>query len=383
MGDQADPKDRLSIVAFNSNADRVLRLRKMDAEGKDSASVATLQLNAGGGTSIAAGLSLGLQVMEQRRQRNKVSSILLLTDGQDSSTRHQLPALISRAQQASCSVYAFGFGRDHDAALLSDLAEQAQTPFTYVEDTDNIREAFAGAVGGLTSIVAQRVQLTISGHVPLKSVHTPFALQRISDTSACITIPDIFAGERRDVLVELAVPAGANAGDQTRLLEAHVRYTDLRSGATVQTTPVVMEATVVEEPQPEAEPDQEVTAQRERVEVTQALQAASAASDLGNFGQAQEVLERCDQRLKGKKQKTRMADTLGEEITDAQNRMRSRSQWEGSGRAEVRDAMQMHSMQRSTNMMVSSSAMCSKSSRGKAMYCNASQADWVSRSKKG
>lgn len=149
------------------------------------------------------------------------------------------------------------------------------------------------------------------------------------------------------------------------------------------TTPVAMEAQVVEEPQPEAEPDMEVTAQRERVEVTQALQAASAASDCGNFGEAQQVLERCDQRLKSKKQKTRMADTLGEEIADAQSRMQSRSLWEGSGRAEVRDAMQMHSMQRSTNMMVSSSAMCSKSSRCKAMYLNTSQADWVSRSKKG
>merc|ERR1712070_327640 len=240
MGDQADPKDRLSIVAFNSNADRVLRLRKMDAEGKDSASVATLQLNAGGGTSIAAGLSIGLQVMEQRRQRNKVSSILLLTDGQDGSTRQQLPGLIARAQQASCSVYAFGFGRDHDAALLSDLAEQAQTPFTYVEDTDNIREAFAGAVGGLTSIVAQRVQLTISSHVPLKNVHTPFAMQRTSETSATVTIPDLFAGERRDVLVEVQVPAGNDTSGQTILLDAHVCYTDLKSGCVVQTAPVTM-----------------------------------------------------------------------------------------------------------------------------------------------
>merc|ERR1740117_1423418 len=143
--DQAAEKDRLSIVAFNSGATRVLRLCKMNSLGKDEATRLTLQLNASGGTSIAAGLSMGLSVMEQRRQRNKVSSILLLTDGQDSSTRGQLPALLARAQQANCSVYAFGFGRDHDAALLSELAEQAQTPFTFVEDTDKIKEAFAGA----------------------------------------------------------------------------------------------------------------------------------------------------------------------------------------------------------------------------------------------
>merc|ERR1712178_588527 len=136
-----------------------------DTEGKNNAIVETLRLQAGGGTSIAAGLSMALSVMEQRRQRNKVSAILLLTDGQDGSTRSQLPGLVSRAQQANCSIYAFGFGRDHDAALLSELAEQAQTPFTFVEDAEHIREAFAGAVGGLTSIVAHAAELTIQAHV--------------------------------------------------------------------------------------------------------------------------------------------------------------------------------------------------------------------------
>jgi Mg-chelatase subunit ChlD len=374
--DQADPKDRLSIVAFNSNAQRVLRLRKMDTEGKDNATVATLQLNAGGGTSIAAGLSMGLQVMEQRRQRNKVSSILLLTDGQDGSTRHQLPGLISRAQQANCSVYAFGFGRDHDEDLLSELAEQAQTPFTSVENTDKIREAFAGAVGGLTSIIAQGVELTISGQVTLKNVHTPFTIRRISETSAAVTIPDVFAGERRDILVELAVPASGDS--QTTLLQAHLRYTDLKTGCLVQTTPVVMEAQRVEEPDMEAEPDEEVSAQRDRIEVTQALQQASAQSDLGQFSEAQQVIEQADQRMKKKRAKTAMSKALCSELQDAKCRMQSQIEWESGGRAEIRDAMQMHKMQRATNLMQSSSSF-SKSS--KQMYCNTTQASWVQRSK--
>jgi len=377
--DQAAEKDRLSIVAFNNRASRVLRLCKMNSLGKDEATRLTLQLHAGGGTSIAAGLNMGLSVMEQRRQRNKVSSIMLLTDGQDGSTRGQLPALLARARQANCSVYAFGFGKDHDAALLSNLAEQAQTPFTFVEDTDNIKEAFAGAVGGLTSIVAQSVELTIAAQVPLKSVHTPFPMQRTSETTATITIPDIFAGERRDILVELAVPAGGDAGEQTTLLQAHVRYTDLRSGNMVQTPPVLMQASRVEEPQPEAEPDAEVSAQRERVEVTTALRESAAQSDLGQFDQAQHMLDVADRRIKSKRTKSHMSDALCEELADAQSRMRNRSMWEGGGRAEVHDATQMHTMQRSTNCMQSSSATVSKSA--KKMYCNSRQEAFIQKSK--
>jgi len=371
---QATPKDRLSIVAFNSNASRCLRFRSMDGFGKDEANVAALRLAAGGGTSIAAGLSTALSVMEQRRQRNKVSAILLLTDGQDGSTRHQLPALLARAQAANCSVYAFGFGRDHDAALLSDLAEQAQTPFTFVEDADKIREAFAGAMGGLTSMVAQSVQLSINCFVPLKKVHTAFVMEHTSDTSAKITIPDMFAGESRNVLLELSVPSESAGGDMV-LLEAHVRYTDLRSGSLVQTIPVPMQATMVEEPQPEAEPDMEVTAQRERVEVTQTLLEASRQCDEGKFSEAQRALDGADQRMKERKCKSKLSSALSEEIADAKDRMRSRSMWEGGGRAEVGDACQMQQMERCTNAIASSSSCRQKSS--KSIYMNARQETWT------
>jgi len=119
---QCTAKDRLSIVSFNHEATRVSRLQRMDMQGKGTANVATSRLNASGGTSIAAGLNTGLAVMEQRRQRNKVSAVLLLTDGQDCSAQHSLPTLLTRASKARCAVYAFGFGQDHDASLLSQLA---------------------------------------------------------------------------------------------------------------------------------------------------------------------------------------------------------------------------------------------------------------------
>jgi uncharacterized protein YegL len=371
--EQADPGDRLSLVAFNSDASRVMRLRRMNAEGKNDGNVATLRLSAGGGTSIAAGLDMALSVMERRRQRNQVSAILLLTDGQDGVTRSRIPELMRRASAINCAVYAFGFGRDHDAGLLSDIAEQAQTPFTFVEDTDKIREAFAGAVGGLSSIVAQKVDLTLKCQVPLKNVHTPFPLQQ-SEFEATISIPDMFALERRDILVELAVPAGS---DHTVLLEASARYIDLRLNRSVQTAPVIMEAQRVDEPQPEAEPDEEVSAQRERVEVTRVLRDATEASDRGQFDQALQLIQECDSRMKTKK-KTAVSEALEQELVDAQNRMRSRSSWEQGGRAELRDAAQMHSMQRCTNSIKSSACVSAKKS--KAMYLNHTQASWIQKS---
>merc|ERR1719213_1563396 len=106
---------------------------------------------------------------------------------------------------------------------------------------------------------------------------------------------------------------------------------DLRQNAAVQTPVAVMEAQRVEEPQPEAEPDEEVSAQRERVEVTRALQDAADASDRGQFDHALQVIDQCDSRMKGSKKKTAMSEALEQELLDARNRMRSRSVWGHGG----------------------------------------------------
>eukprot|EP00928_Gymnodinium_smaydae_P030875 TRINITY_DN22828_c0_g3_i1.p1 TRINITY_DN22828_c0_g3~~TRINITY_DN22828_c0_g3_i1.p1 ORF type:complete len:717 (+),score=145.40 TRINITY_DN22828_c0_g3_i1:59-2209(+) len=382
--DQASSTDRLSIVTFNHSAARQLRLRRMDAEGKSEATAATLRLVASGGTSIAAGLDTAISVMERRRDRNKVSAILLLTDGQDSSARASIPTLLSRARQANCSLYAFGFGSDHDADLLANIAEQATTPFTFVEDVEHIRDAFAGTVGGLSSVVAQGIQLSLSSRATLKAVHTPFTVQRTSDTEATVLIPDIFAGERRDILVELAVPMApvaedAEVEDSTVLLEARVKYTDLRRDLTLQTPAAVMSAQRIDEPQPELEPDEEVSAQRERVEVTKALQEATEQSNQGNFDGAQQVLQSQESSLRSKKKQSKMSPALLLELQDASARMASRSAWERGGKAEIMDCMQMHKMQRCTN--VSSSKASSVSKISKQMYCSSRAVKSIQRSK--
>merc|ERR1712232_223690 len=366
------------------------RLCKMDTAGKSASQVAVAQLRAGGGTNIAAGLDVGCNVMEQRRQRNTVAAMLLLTDGQDGSSAIHIPAMIARARLANCSLYAFGFGADHDARMLGDISEQAYTPFTFVENTADIREAYLGTVGGLASMAARDVCLTLKGlQTGLKAIHTGFSVQRSGDAEATITIPDMFAGERRDVLVELAVPATA-AASQTAILEASLRYSDLANDNSLVQTPVTqMLADYADEPQPEQEPDEEVATQRERVEVSASLQQAMERCDAGRFEEAQQVLTSTTSRLASSKKKSASAvamnSVLQQELADAQSSMVSRSLWESGGRAECYDKKQMHKMQRTTNTYCGRDVSEASSSRGakksKALYTNACQSAWIASSK--
>ena len=79
------PDDRLSIVTFSDVAQRVLPLVRMGHEGKERAARAVSDMVAHGGTNIAEGLMKGLRVVEERREMNPVTSVMLLSDGQDTT----------------------------------------------------------------------------------------------------------------------------------------------------------------------------------------------------------------------------------------------------------------------------------------------------------
>lgn len=374
---EMQPNDRLSIVSFNHAAERHTPLKKMTAEGKDIVRQATMRLTANGGTRIAAGLDCGIANMEQRRKRNPVGAVFLLTDGQDSTSKDEIKQLVDRARAAQCSLYAFGFGEDHDTTVLNAIAESAQTPFTYVERLDTIKNVFAGAVNGLMSVAAQLIELRIipEGGCNLAAIHTHFTQRREDgDCGAVIVqIPDAFEGERRDVVVELRVPATSVDGCMP-LLRASARYLSVRDRATVQTPEVHLEAERTAEP--EGEPDAEVVEQRQRIEVTDALERAIAHCEEGNFDQAQDGLSQHAERLRNTSVKTRVSVALLTELEDAQDRLRDNQSWQHGGHAEVTNAMCIHKYQRCTNTSESMS-MHRKTSR--QLYTNSRQRASISR----
>lgn len=384
--------DRLSITSFNCTAHRRCPLLRMHAEGKEAARRAVSLLNAGGGTCIRSGMDCGLRTLEQRRQRNPVSAVFLLTDGIDPGARNHAESLARRCRSAAgASLHCFGFGADHDAGLLSNLAEAAQTSFTFVEQPTAIREAFAGAIGGLMSTAAQKVQVSIEclGGARLLKAHTSFRTGALPQggEGTCVRIPDLFAGERKDLLLELKVPElpEGDAVETTELLRASVRYFDVAETATVQTPWVLLELQRrPAEEQPEVEPDEEVSDQRQRVEVTNALKDSIWECEQGNFEKAQELIAGSKRRLKeevGRRTsrgwcKSTMAEALAVELDDAEVRVSSFSAFHAGGHAEMSDALCTHSFQRSTTSAVNASVsfeMRATKSRSKSMYATSSQ----------
>ncbi|KAL6206338.1 hypothetical protein ACLB2K_023586 [Fragaria x ananassa] len=238
--------DRLSIVSFSNNSRIVLPLRRMTVDGRESAFEAVESLVAGGGTDIAEALKKGAQILEDRRQRNPVASIILLSDGQDnfclkpSQMLKKLPASIrSSDMQHEIHVHTFGFGNDHDANIMHAISDESGGTFSYIESVGMIQDAFALCIGGLLSVVAQELRLTVrsaSSGVKIVSIPSGRHVSQISDDGlqGVVNIGNMYAEEVKQFLVHLLVPQSSASETKTSLLDGLCVYKDLASNEFIQ-----------------------------------------------------------------------------------------------------------------------------------------------------
>nr|XP_010918955.1 E3 ubiquitin-protein ligase WAV3 [Elaeis guineensis] len=361
------PSDRLSVIAFSSTARRLFHLRRMSDSGRQQALQAVNSLLAGGGTNIAEGLRKGAKVIEERREKNPVCSIILLSDGQDTYTvassaggtqRTQsvyeslVPSSIRGATSHQTPVHAFGFGADHDSASMHSISETSGGTFSFIEAEGVIQDAFAQCIGGLLSVVVQEMWVGVECMHPgvrLAPIKSGSYTSNVAadGRSGSIDVGDLYADEERDFLVSVNIPP---AYDEFVLLRVGCSYRDPVLNETINLDgnelriqrPAVVEGQMM---------SIEVDRERNRVQAAEAMAAARAAAERGALSDAVSILEE-RRRILSESLVGRSSDqlclALDAELKEMQDRMASRQRYEASGRAYVLSGLSSHSWQRAT-----------------------------------
>lgn len=363
------PSDRLSVIAFSSTARRIFPLRRMTDSGRQQALQAVNALISNGGTNIAEALKKAAKVMEERREKNPVGSIILLSDGQDtysasgpdrghSRPNHQSRLSFSARNTGSSGfqipVHAFGFGADHDAASMHSISENSGGTFSFIEAEGVIQDAFAQCIGGLLSVVVQDLRVSIECayhgiHLnPLKAGSYGTRLLN-HERTGIIDVGDLYADEERDFLVSVNLPAGDWSSEMT-LLKVQCAYTDPVIKETLNSQPKEVR---VQRPQTVKERvvSVEVDRQQNRVQAAEAMASASAAAEKGDLTNAVSILENCRRALSesiSARVGDRLCVALDAELKEMQERMATRRMYEVSGRAYVLSGLSSHSWQRAT-----------------------------------
>ena len=214
--------DRLSIVAFSSGSKRLLPLRRMTSSGQRSARrivdalVAIDQTREGAPVKNDA-LKKAAKVLEDRREKNPVTSIILLSDGHDSrftnlSSNQKYPLLVSSTSFSNLEIPVHSVTIPDGGACSQALLD----------------DSFAKCVGGLLNVVAQDLTLQLgvvsrSAPVEIAAVYS-ISGQPSALGSGHLRLGDLYAEEERELLVELRVPA-ASAGSH-HVLSVQSSYRD-------------------------------------------------------------------------------------------------------------------------------------------------------------
>ncbi|KAM0944948.1 putative chromatin regulator PHD family [Dioscorea sansibarensis] len=360
------PADRLSVIAFSSTARRLFHLRLMSESGRQQALQAVNSLVSSGGTNIAEGLRKGAKVIEDRKEKNPVCSIILLSDGQDTYTisaatgsrhaqpdyRSLVPSSILGGSGHQIPVHAFGFGVDHDSASMHSISETSGGTFSFIEAEGVIQDAFAQCIGGLLSVVVQEMRVGMEcGHpsVHINCIKSGSYPNQVVDNGrvGSINVGDLYADEERDFLVSVAVPPGR---EETVLLKVNCVYRDPVSQEMVH-----LQSEEVRIQRPESLVAQatsiEVDRQRNRLRAAEAMADARISAERGSLSEAVSILEGCREMLAESlagRSGDQLCSALDVELKEMQERMASRQRYEASGRAYVLSGLSSHSWQRAT-----------------------------------
>jgi Ca-activated chloride channel family protein len=223
--------DKVGVVAFSDGATEVCALSSMTNEGRRGLRQRTRRLSANGQTNMEAGLRLAAGLLGARAEHER-HVVLLLSDGAPNvgaSSKEALSALAASMRPA-ISLSSLGYGLNHNEDLLLAVSQAGGGPYYFIPDPAMCQLELARALGAAGDIAADGLELSLApgeGVEILRVLGNPKV--RFGAGGLSLALPDLCAGTRRIVVVELAVEPGEAERLMADLLSASLSYR--RAGA--------------------------------------------------------------------------------------------------------------------------------------------------------
>lgn len=199
--------DAASVVSFNDEVETRAAQRKVTDKNVFYQAIQGLQ--AGGSTNLSGGLFVGYRNVREQLSQGQVNRVLLLTDGLANvgiTDPEQLTQKVENLRKEGITLTTLGVGDDFDEELLTTLANAGGGESYYIDSAEKIPKVFKQELQGLLSVVAQGI---VVGFRPIGGcrVTAMFGYSFSAGPDGIIApIPDMYAGEERGILLELAIP---------------------------------------------------------------------------------------------------------------------------------------------------------------------------------
>jgi Ca-activated chloride channel family protein len=121
--DQVGENDILSIISFESRSEVLVSAQP--AKDKKAIKRSIDKIRDGGGTNIATALQAALRQVSTHANEERVSRIILLTDGEATDRQEDSYRIADEAGAKGIPIVGLGFGQDWNEAFLIELADRS------------------------------------------------------------------------------------------------------------------------------------------------------------------------------------------------------------------------------------------------------------------
>ncbi|MDO4574790.1 MAG: von Willebrand factor type A domain-containing protein [Planctomycetia bacterium] len=221
--DQLGEKDYVTIVTYAN--DSGVRLEPTCGAERSKIEKAILELNAGGGTSGAAGIQTAYQAARKHFHKESVNRVILCTDGDFNigmTHNDELEKLIANEAKSGVflTVLGFGMGNYHDDRLQT-LSSQGNGNYGYVDSREEAKRLLCDDLCGTLITIAKDVKLQIEFNPANVAAYRLIGYEnrRLNDAdfhNDKKDSGDIGAGHCVTALYEI-VPVGGEIPDSTRI----------------------------------------------------------------------------------------------------------------------------------------------------------------------
>ena len=176
MVDLMTEQDNMALITFESSARLLKGLTQMNQNNKNEIhKIINNYLRASGGTNIYSGLQLGLQqITKKYTNTDRVCSIILLSDGQDSSSvENNFRNLILNQGKKDYifTLHSLGYGNGHVPLLMKNLARLRDGGYFFVENENIVEEVYLRIYGTLSSIYQVNAHFIVQSQFKINSVY--------------------------------------------------------------------------------------------------------------------------------------------------------------------------------------------------------------------
>ena len=170
-------QDNFALIKFSTSATIIKNFTQMTSENKTDVINKIESFYASGNTDIYSSLEKALDMItHDYSDGERIASIILLSDGQDTKNGKNVPKKFSDLLKATnkgdyaFTLHTFGYGNDHDADTLKELAKVKGGSFVFVNET-NIDVVYLEFYASLSTICNVNFNLTIESEFTLVKVY--------------------------------------------------------------------------------------------------------------------------------------------------------------------------------------------------------------------